>query len=85
MARDVPVVLTPSSSDEVPVQCFTCYGEIAFTTCPECGFIQTVSKKWSAFTCGRCEATIELPRRWGYVPGAQAHRVQGAGQSWPKL
>jgi hypothetical protein len=27
----------------------------------------------------------ELPRRWGYEAGAIAAKVQGTGQSWPKL
>lgn len=82
-----PWCLTPQMvGDDAPgYQCLTCYGEIGFITCSECDFIQTVSKQWSAFICGRCDATIQLPRRWGYAPGAKAYRVQGAGQSWPKL
>jgi hypothetical protein len=82
-----PWCLTPQLvADDAPgYQCFTCYGEIGFYACPECTFVQTVNKKWTAFICGKCESVIELPRRWGYVAGAKAYLVRGAGESWPKL
>lgn len=82
-----PWCLTPQlvGDDVGGYQCYTCYGEIRFFACPECGFRQTVSKKWTAFACGRCEAKVELPRRWGYSVTATAREIQGAGGSWPKL
>ena len=82
-----PWCLTPQmvGEDSDYYQCFTCYGEIQFFVCPDCGFIQTVNKKWARFICSNCDSVVELPRRWGYAPGAQAYRVQGAGLSWPKL
>ena len=81
-----PWCLTPQMvADEVPgYQCFTCYAEVRFFECPECHLVQTVNQRWTVFTCGNCDARVELPRRWGYVPGASAHRVRGAGQSWPR-
>jgi hypothetical protein len=73
-------------ADEAPgYQCFTCYGEIMFFDCPECGYVQTVSKRWTKCICGRCDQVLDLPRRWGYVAGARAIRVEGAAQTWPKL
>lgn len=82
-----PWCLTPQmvGEDADYYQCFTCYGEIRFTTCPECGFRQTVSKKWTVFTCGNCEAKVELPRRWSYAASTKAREVEGNGRSWPEL
>jgi len=82
-----PWCLTPQhvADEDSGYQCFTCAAEIRFFKCPECGFVQTVNKMWTVFICGRCEATLDLPRRWGYLPGARASLVEGAGQSWPKL
>jgi hypothetical protein len=82
-----PWCLTPQLvADEASgYRCFTCSAEIAFVTCSSCGFVQTVSKRWTRYTCGRCQAVGELPRRWGYEAGSIAAKVQGTGQSWPKL
>lgn len=82
-----PWCLAPQQvgDQERAYQCYTCYVEVAFFECPECHFLQTVSKRWTACTCGRCEAKVELPRRWGFVAGATAERVEGWAQTWPKL
>ncbi len=81
-----PWCLTPQlvGDDVIGYQCFTCYAEIRFFTCPECGLTQTVSKRWKAFTCGQCGSKLELPHRWSYANAAKAAGVRGAGQSWPK-
>jgi hypothetical protein len=47
--------------------------------------VQTVSKKWRAFMCGRCERKLDLPLRWGYDRATTAIRVEGTGKSWPPL
>jgi hypothetical protein len=66
-------------------RCFTCYGEIRFFQCPHCRLTQTVNKKWTAFTCGKCEEKVDLPHRWGYASSAKAVRVEGMGHPYPKL
>jgi hypothetical protein len=65
--------------------CFTCYGEIQFFRCPHCELVQTVSKRWTSFTCERCEQKVDLPRRWGYSPDARAVLVRGTGHPYPRL
>lgn len=82
-----PWCLTPQliSDDAAEYRCFTCYGEIRFFECPSCGLVQTVNKKWTAFICGTCEQTVDLPYRWGYAAGVTALRVRGTGESYPKL
>lgn len=66
-------------------QCFTCYAEIRFATCTECGFNQTVNRKWAVFSCANCGARVELPRRWSYASSTKAREVGGTGRSWPQL
>jgi transcription initiation factor IIE alpha subunit len=66
-------------------QCFTCYAEVRFFTCPECEFKQTVSKRWEAFTCSRCGEKVDLPKRWSYAASTKAREVEGTGETWPKL
>ncbi len=82
-----PRCLTPQlvGDESIEYQCFTCAAQNAFFECPGCGYKQTVSKRWSAFTCSNCEATVDLPRRWGYAVGARASRVRGHAQPWPKF
>ena len=52
---------------------------------PELLLVQTVSKQWRMFTCGKCDTKQDLPFRWGYDRGATAMRVEGTGKSWPPL
>jgi hypothetical protein len=65
--------------------CFTCYGQIRFFQCPHCEYVQTVSERWTAFTCGRCEKKVDLPHRWAYDPNAKALFVEGTGHPYPRL
>jgi predicted RNA-binding Zn-ribbon protein involved in translation (DUF1610 family) len=51
--------------------CFTCAAQNAFFACTECGYRQTVSKRWTAFTCAKCDKKVDLPRRWGYSVGTR--------------
>ena len=82
-----PWCLTPQlvGDESIGYQCFTCAAENVFFACTECGYRQTVSKGWTAFTCAKCEKKVDLPRRWGYAVGARAVMVQGHGQPWPKF
>ena len=82
-----PWCLTPQliADDAAEYQCFTCYGEIRFFQCPECETVQTVNKRWTAFTCGHCDRKVDLPFRWGYASAAKAVKVTGTGHPYPKL
>ncbi len=82
-----PWCLTPQLiGDDAPgYQCFTCAGEIRFYECPECKLVQTVSKKWRSFRCGKCDTKLDLPHQFGYFNAAKAFRVRGTGKSWPPL
>ena len=82
-----PWCLTPQlvADDVISYRCFTCHGDIGFYPCPECGFSQTVNRKWSAFLCGRCDAKVDLPRRWSYGSASKAYQVRGTGKSWPPM
>ncbi|HEX2426171.1 MAG TPA: hypothetical protein VHM47_09845 [Actinomycetota bacterium] len=82
-----PWCMTPqlTSDDADHYQCYTCYAEIRFFTCPSCGVKQTVNQKWAAFTCSGCESKIDLPRRWSYATSTKAREVQAAAYPWPRF
>ena len=82
-----PWCLTPQlvADDSIAYRCFTCYGEIAFYPCPECGHAQTVNKKWVAFSCGKCDAKVDIPRTRSYALSTKARDVQGYGYQYPKM
>lgn len=82
-----PWCLTPQQiADDAPgYRCFTCSGEIRFFECPDCTLVQTVSKRWTAFTCEKCSAKVNLPHRWPFSVSARADRVRGTGKPYPKL
>jgi hypothetical protein len=71
--------------DAADYRCFTCHAEVRFFECTYCHFVQTVNKGWAAFTCGKCDRKVELPRRWGYSESAKALRVRGVGHPFPKM
>jgi hypothetical protein len=82
-----PWCLTPQliADESAEYKCYTCAAEVRFFRCSNCAMVQTVSKKWRAFTCGRCERKVDLPHRWGYDVAATAARVEGTGKPWPPL
>lgn len=82
-----PWCLTPQAvgDESIDYLCFTCAAQVGFFACTNCGLRQTVNKRWTAFTCGTCEAKVDLPRRWGYAVADRAREVQGTGHPWPKL
>jgi primosomal protein N' len=63
-------------------RCYTCNAEVRFFKCPNCSLVQTVSKQWRMFTCGKCDTKQDLPFRWGYDRASTAMRVEGMGKSW---
>jgi hypothetical protein len=82
-----PWCMTPQlvGDEEDGYRCVTCFGDMRFHTCPDCGFRQTVSEKWTAFTCGNCERKVDLPRRQTFADATRARQVQGIGHPWPRL
>ena len=52
-------------ADEAPeYRCYTCNADVRFFKCPNCSLVQTVSKQWRMFTCGKCDTKQDLPFRW---------------------
>lgn len=73
------------SDDAVSFLCFTCFSEIRFHTCPNCGLSQSVVASWAAYTCGKCDRKVDTPRRWGYADSPKSTRVEGVASPYPKL
>ena len=79
MANDV-------GDDAVNYMCFSCYSQIVFETCKECGFQQSIPARWQlAYTCGKCGERGEIPRRRGYATSTKARVVRGYGYTYPRL
>jgi ribosomal protein S27E len=74
------------SDDAITYRCFSCFGEIVFATCTECSYEQSIPRRWQvAFTCGRCEKMVSIPRRRTYSGSTKALAVQGYGYTYPKF
>ena len=72
--------------DAIKYHCFSCSAEIVFESCVECHFQQAIPARWQvAFTCGRCGARCDIPRRRMYSTSTKALRVVGYGYVYPKL
>ena len=77
---------SPVGDDAVKYACMSCFAEIVFETCADCGFKQSIPSRWqSAYTCGRCGARCVLPRRRLYSTSTKALGVEGYGYVYPKL
>lgn len=66
-------------------RCFTCNGNVRFFRCPHCNLVQTVHRDWVAFTCGKCDRKVDLPKEHTYGSSEKATRVEGTAQPWPKF
>jgi hypothetical protein len=76
----------PVGDDAVKCMCFSCFAEVVFQSCPECGFAQSIPSRWrEAFTCGRCGEKVGIPRVRMYSTSTKAMRVQGYGYTYPRL
>ena len=77
-----PWCLTPQLiADEAPeYRCYTCAAEVRFFKCPNCSLVQTVSKQWRMFTCGklRHEAGSAIPV--GLRPSVDGDAGRGDGE-----
>jgi predicted amidophosphoribosyltransferase len=72
--------------DAIKYMCYSCFAEIVFETCKECGFHQSIPARWYvAFTCGRCSAKVDIPRRRSYAASTKARVVRGYGYTYPKV
>jgi hypothetical protein len=72
--------------DAIKYQCLSCFAEIVFETCAGCGYRQSVPVRWhTAFTCGRCDARCELPRRRMFGSSTKAQGVEGYGFAYPRV
>jgi len=72
--------------DAVKYMCFSCYAEIVFETCRECGFQQSIPSRWQlAFTCGKCGGKVNLPRMRLYSTSTKARSVKGYGYTYPRV
>ena len=80
------MMANPVGDEAVSARCFSCFSEIVFETCPECGFQQAIPKRWErAFTCGKCDERVELPRVRLYSTSTKAMGVQGYGYTYPRV
>jgi RecJ-like exonuclease len=66
-------------------QCYTCYGDVRFSKCPNCNLTQTVNKNWTSFTCGKCARKVDIPREWSYGTAVKAFRVEGIAKPFPDI
>ena len=76
----------PVADEAWKYACFSCFAEIVFQSCPECGFQQAIPSRWqNAFTCGKCEAKVDIPRTRLYSSATKAVAVKGYGYVYPKF
>jgi predicted amidophosphoribosyltransferase len=83
-----PDCMMPTSvgDDAVKGVCQSCFAEIVFERCPVCGFYQAIPSRWqNAFTCGRCEEKVDIPRTRLYRTSTKARTVEGYGYSYPRF
>jgi hypothetical protein len=72
--------------DAVSYHCMSCFAEIIFENCAECSYKQSIPARWhTAFTCGKCGARCELPRRRMYSSSTKARGVEGYGYTYPRF
>jgi rRNA maturation protein Nop10 len=80
------MVPSPVADDAVKYLCFSCYAEIVFHACPDCGFQQSIPARWrAAFTCGKCGGKVAIPHRRTFSTSARARSVKGYGYVYPKF
>ena len=76
----------PVADDAVHTRCCSCFADLVFETCQECGFQQSIPKRWEkAFTCGRCGARVPIPRTRLYSTSTKAMLVRGYGYTYPRV
>jgi len=77
---------SPVGDDAVAFRCTSCFIEVVFETCADCGFRQSIPSRWhTAYTCGKCSAKCLLPRRRMYATSTKAFGVEGYGYTYPRF
>jgi hypothetical protein len=67
-------------------RCFSCAAEIVFAKCYRCEYDQAIPSRWfGAFTCGRCDAKVDIPRQRFYSSSVKARLVMGYGYTYPRF
>lgn len=76
---------SPVGDEAIDYRCFSCFGQILFETCPSCQFRQAIPARWQgAFTCGKCDEMVPIPRGRLYSTSTKAAGVQGYGFVYPR-
>jgi hypothetical protein len=77
---------SPVGDDAVKFRCMSCWVEIVFETCNECGFRQSIPSRWhTAFTCAKCNSRCDIPRFRLYSTSTKAFGVEGYGYVYPRV
>jgi hypothetical protein len=63
---------------------------MAYLTCPDCRMPSPVedsaiSYRCFAFTCGQCDAKVDIPRRRLNSTSVKARVVKGYGHTYPRF
>ena len=70
----------PSRRTARSYRCFSCAAEIIFCKCHRCEYDQAIPSRWfGAFTCGRCDTKVDIPRQRLYSTSVKAQFVRGYG------
>ena len=83
-----PDCRVPQQVDDEAIEyrCITCAAGIVFESCAQCGYCQAIASRWqTAFTCGKCERRVEIPRVRSVGTSAKAKDVEGYGYTYPKF
>jgi ribosomal protein S27E len=74
------------SDDSANFTCMSCFAQVIFQTCEGCGYRQAIPSRWqTAFTCGKCDRKVDIPRTRSYALATKARQVEGYGHSYPKM
>ena len=77
---------SPVEDGAISYRCYSCAAEIIFCECAKCRYQQAIPSRWfGAFTCGRCDAKVDIPRQRLYSTSVKARAVEGYGYTYPRF
>jgi hypothetical protein len=77
---------SPVEDSAISYRCFSCASEIIFCKCHRCEYDQAIPSRWfGAFTCGRCDTKVDIPRQRLYSTSVKAQFVRGYGYTYPRF
>jgi hypothetical protein len=77
---------SPVEDGAISYRCYSCSAEIIFCRCQRCEYQQAIPSRWfGAFTCGRCDTKVDIPRQRLYSTSVKARAVQGYGYTYPRF